>query len=153
MEAVPLAKVQNLINLALDMGTTPEESRTAAYTAVKLIQKHCLLPGLIPAPAAAPDHTPSTPPPTPQRCRGAAMAVFAEIKVSRLITYLEGKALEGEYPRYTVKRLVALAIKHGEIHPDDHKSYKFHLRRVLQRKVREGVMTSMTSHLGGYQLA
>ena len=153
MEAAPLVKVQSLINLALDLGTTPEESRTAAYTAVRLIQKHSLIPGLLPPPTPAPNPTQHTQTATPNRCNGAAMAYFAESKVARLITYLQTKSFVGEYPRYTVKRLVALAVKHGEIHPEDHRSYQFHLRRALQRKVREGILISMTSHKGGYQLA
>jgi hypothetical protein len=140
----PLDKVQDLISLALDGGPNQEEARNAAMQAVRLIQKHDLLVGVVPVRKLRRN---------PEGFSMQKTKKLAEERANQVVSDLVRKSILGDFPMIRATQITDEMHQSGVITQEQKETFYKQLRVCLLAKVRHGVLVSKNGWNGGYQLA
>jgi hypothetical protein len=130
-------KVEHLISLALNPEASLEESRTAAVTAIKIIQEYDLLRAVKEGVAAT-----SSKRSLSRITQTEDLGEVVQLRGNLFIKFLIQESIQGRFPLSNAKVLTDQTIEEGLISPLQGDSFRVKLREFLRKKVNNGVLSS-----------
>jgi len=137
-------KVEHLISLALNPEASLEESRTAAVTAIKIIQEYDLLRAVKEGVAAT-----SSKRSLSRITQTEDLGEVVQLRGNLFIKFLIQESIQGRFPLSNAKVLTDQAVEEGLISPLQGDSFRVKLKGFLRKKVNNGALNSSTK---GYSL-
>jgi hypothetical protein len=141
----PLDKVGDLIALALNSEVSPEESRTAAVLAIKIIQEYDLLRAVRECEVST---LPSKKEPLLE-VQPEGLSEKVKARGNLFVKFLIQESIQGRFPVGSAKGLTAQAIEEGVIFRFQGEAFRPRMQRFLRKKANNGILISTRK---GYSL-